>query len=62
MAKQPLAFRLRPKHIDDIIGQTHLVGEGKMIERMVSAERLASMILRARETSRQLFDISPGQL
>ncbi|HHU19144.1 MAG TPA: replication-associated recombination protein A [Bacilli bacterium] len=45
MAKQPLAFRLRPKHIDDIIGQTHLVGEGKMIERMVSAERLASMIL-----------------
>lgn len=45
MAKQPLAFRLRPKHINDIIGQTHLVGEGKMIERMVSAERLASMIL-----------------
>lgn len=45
MSKQPLAFRLRPKHMDDIIGQTHLVGEGKMIERMVSAERLASMIL-----------------
>ena len=45
MSKQPLAYRLRPKHIDDIIGQTHLVGEGKMIERMVSAERLASMIL-----------------
>lgn len=45
MAKQPLAFRLRPKHIKDIIGQTHLVGEGRMIERMVSAERLASMIL-----------------
>ena len=45
MAKQPLAFRLRPKHINDIIGQTHLVGEGKMIERMVSAQRLASMIL-----------------
>lgn len=45
MAKQPLAFRLRPKHINDIIGQTHLVGEGKMVQRMVSAERLASMIL-----------------
>ncbi len=45
MAKQPLAFRLRPKHINDIIGQTHLVGEGKMVQRMVSAQRLASMIL-----------------
>ncbi|WP_440895935.1 replication-associated recombination protein A [Amphibacillus sp. Q70] len=45
MSKQPLAFRLRPKHINDIIGQKHLVGEGKMLERMVSAERLASMIL-----------------
>ncbi|BAM47189.1 replication-associated recombination protein A [Amphibacillus xylanus] len=45
MAKQPLAFRLRPKHIGEIIGQKHLVGEGKMIERMVSAKRLASMIL-----------------
>lgn len=45
MAKQPLAFRLRPKHINDIIGQIHLVGEGKMVQRMVSAQRLASMIL-----------------
>lgn len=45
MSKQPLAFRLRPKDINDIIGQKHLVDEGKMIERMVSAERLASMIL-----------------
>ncbi|MBU5593555.1 replication-associated recombination protein A [Amphibacillus sp. MSJ-3] len=45
MSKQPLAFRLRPQHIDQIIGQKHLVGDGKMLERMVSAERLASMIL-----------------
>ncbi|KGP90435.1 recombinase RarA [Pontibacillus chungwhensis BH030062] len=45
MSQQPLAFRMRPKHIDDIIGQKHLVGEGKMIRRMVDAKRLASMIL-----------------
>lgn len=45
MSQQPLAFRMRPKHIDDIIGQKHLVGEGKMIRRMVDANRLASMIL-----------------
>ncbi|MEQ6378361.1 replication-associated recombination protein A [Bacillaceae bacterium S4-13-56] len=42
---QPLAYRMRPNTIDDIIGQTHLVGEGKMIRRMVQAGRLASMIL-----------------
>jgi len=45
VSQQPLAFRMRPKHIDDIIGQDHLVGEGKMIRRMVEANRLASMIL-----------------
>ncbi|GGM30901.1 putative AAA domain-containing protein YrvN [Paraliobacillus quinghaiensis] len=45
MANQPLAFRMRPKHIDDIIGQTQLVGSDKMIYRMVKANRLASMIL-----------------
>mgnify|MGYP005846636753 CR=1 FL=1 len=44
MANQPLAFRMRPKHIDDIIGQTHLVGSDKMIYRMIKANRLASMI------------------
>ncbi|MBM7691877.1 putative ATPase [Peribacillus deserti] len=42
---KPLAFRMRPKHIDEIIGQNHLVGEGKIIRRMVKAKQLASMIL-----------------
>ncbi|MBM7541724.1 replication-associated recombination protein A [Amphibacillus cookii] len=45
MVQQPLAYRLRPNHIDDIIGQDHLVGEGKTIRRMIDAKRLASMIL-----------------
>lgn len=45
MANQPLAFRMRPKHIDDIIGQTDLVGKGKTIQRMIEANRLSSMIL-----------------
>lgn len=43
--QQPLAFRMRPQHIDQILGQTHLVGPGKIIRRMVDAERLSSMIL-----------------
>lgn len=45
MATQPLAYRLRPEHIDDIIGQQHLIGEGNMIRRMIDAHRLSSMIL-----------------
>lgn len=42
---QPLAYRMRPKSIDDIVGQRHLVEEGKIIWRMVKAKRLSSMIL-----------------
>lgn len=42
---KPLAFRMRPRSIDEIIGQEHLVGEGKIIARMVKAKQLSSMIL-----------------
>ncbi|HEQ0654479.1 TPA: AAA family ATPase, partial [Streptococcus pyogenes] len=40
-----LALRMRPKTISEVIGQKHLVGEGKIIRRMVEANRLSSMIL-----------------
>ncbi|MGX7109675.1 replication-associated recombination protein A [Facklamia miroungae] len=43
--QQPLAYRMRPKHINQVLGQTHLVGPGKIIRRMVEAKRLSSMIL-----------------
>ena len=42
---QNLALRMRPQTIDQVIGQKHLVGEGKIIRRMVEANMLASMIL-----------------
>ncbi|SEK68964.1 Recombination protein MgsA [Carnobacterium iners] len=42
---KPLAFLMRPTRIDQIIGQTHLVGPGKIIQRMVDAKMLSSMIL-----------------
>lgn len=42
---QPLAYRMRPRKIEEVIGQQHLVGEGKIINRMVKAQRLTSMIL-----------------
>ncbi|MBD8003669.1 replication-associated recombination protein A [Bacillus norwichensis] len=45
MKAQPLAFRMRPRTIDEVVGQQHLVGEGKIISRMVKAKQLSSMIL-----------------
>ena|SRR5690625_5949 len=45
MNRTPLAIKMRPTHIDHIIGQEHLVGEGKVIRRMVDSENIASMIL-----------------
>lgn len=40
-----LALRMRPRTISEVIGQQHLVGEGKIIRRMVEAGMLSSMIL-----------------
>lgn len=45
MENKPLAFRMRPEHISEIIGQEHLVSEGKIIHRMVAANKISSMIL-----------------
>lgn len=43
--QEPLAYRMRPRNIDEVLGQEHLVGPGKIIRRMVEAKRLSSMIL-----------------
>lgn len=43
--QQPLAYRMRPRNLDEVVGQQHLVGEGQIIRRMVVAKRLSSMIL-----------------
>lgn len=42
---QPLAERLRPKTLDDYIGQKHLVGPGAVLRKMIEAERISSFIL-----------------
>ena len=42
---QPLAERLRPRTLDDYIGQKHLVGEGAVLRKMIEAGRVTSFIL-----------------
>ncbi len=41
----PLAERLRPKHIDEVIGQSHLLGEGRPLRLAFQSGKLHSMIL-----------------
>lgn len=41
----PLAARVRPKSIDEIVGQTHILGPGKLLRRMIDADALTSVIL-----------------
>ena len=42
---QPLAERMRPKTLDDYIGQKHLVGPGAVLRRMIDSGRISSFIL-----------------
>lgn len=42
--KEPLAFRMRPEKLDDVIGQEHLIGENQILRKVVSEKRLFSSI------------------
>lgn len=41
---QPLAARLRPKTLDEYVGQTHLLGKGKVLRRLIESDQISSMI------------------
>ena len=43
-SQAPLAARLRPRTLDDVVGQVHLVGPGKALRRLVEQDRLTSAI------------------
>jgi putative ATPase len=43
--KEPLAYRMRPRTLEEFVGQEHIVGKGKLLYRMISADRLSSIIL-----------------
>ena len=44
-AVQPLAVRMRPATLEDFVGQQHILGPGKMLRRMIQADRLTSLLL-----------------
>lgn len=44
-ARRPLAARMCPESLDEIAGQRHLLGEGKLLRRAIEADRIGSLIL-----------------
>ena len=42
---EPLASRLRPENLDQVFGQTHLLGPGKILRELITQDRVTSMIL-----------------
>lgn len=44
MAKTPLADRIRPKQLDEVVGQKHLIGEGKLLRNIIEQNEIPNMI------------------
>lgn len=44
-ATEPLAARMRPETLSDVVGQDHILGEGKLLRRVIEADRLTNIIL-----------------
>ncbi|MBW3645842.1 MAG: AAA family ATPase, partial [Actinobacteria bacterium] len=44
-ASAPLAARLRPRTLDEVVGQDHLLGPGRPLRRLIESDRLSSVIL-----------------
>lgn len=45
MNKEPLAYRMSPRTLDEFVGQEHIIGKGKLLYRMIQADRISSIIL-----------------
>ncbi len=45
MENKPLAYRMRPKTLEEYVGQEHIIGKDKLLYRTIKADRLSSLIL-----------------
>ena len=43
-SNQPLPSRLRPRNLDEFVGQTHLIGEGKILRKLIEEDKISSLI------------------
>ena len=44
LQEEPLAARMRPRTLDEVAGQSHIVGKGKLLRRIIEADRLSNII------------------
>jgi putative ATPase len=43
--KEPLAFRMSPRNLDEFVGQEHIIGPNKLLNRMIKADKISSIII-----------------
>ena len=41
---EPLAYRMRPRNLSEFVGQEHLIGNGKILKKMIESDNVSSMI------------------
>lgn len=41
----PLADRMRPRNLDEFVGQEHILGDGKILRKLIESDSITSMIL-----------------
>ena len=42
--ESPLAVRMRPKNLDEVVGQQHIIGKDKLLYRAIKADKISSLI------------------
>ena len=45
MNNEPLAYRMRPKTLEEYVGQEHIIGKDKLLYRTIKADRLSNLII-----------------
>ena len=48
---RPLAARMRPRRLEEFVGQQHILGDGQLLRRMLNADRIGSVIFYGRRAS-----------
>lgn len=45
ISKEPLAYRMRPQTLEDMVGQEHVLGKGKLLYNAIKTDRLTSLVI-----------------
>jgi len=53
LSAEPLASRMRPRTLDEFVGQEHIVGEGRLLRRAIQKDQLSSVIFSGPPGTRQ---------